>query len=111
MTVGGCQLNMIVGSGASVNIVDKEEEEPYSLHIVTNGKETLYTCFTSTFGNHQTSCKVSVSNHATGAEFCVISGKGEPLLGKIAAIMFGVLKIGIVMVSVKLGSQNSGEVL
>ena len=56
-------------------------------------------------------CKVSVGNHTTDAEFCVISGKGESLLGKDTAIMLGVLKIGIGMVSVKLGSQNSGEVL
>lgn len=88
------------------------EEEPYCLHIATNRKETLYICFTSTFKIIGTfSCKVSVGNHATDAEFCVILGKGEPLLGKDAAIMLGVLKIGIGMVSVKLGSQNSGEVL
>ena len=52
-----------------------------------------------------------VGNHTTDAEFCVISGKGEPLLGKDTAIMLGVLKIGIGMVSVKLASQNSGEAL
>ena len=47
-------------------------------------------------------------NHTTDAEFCVISGKGESLLAKDTAIMLGALKIGIGMVSVKLGSQNSG---
>lgn len=56
-------------------------------------------------------CKVSVGNHTTDAEFCVISGKGEPLLGKDTATTLGVLKTGIGMVTVKLGSQNSGEVL
>ena len=39
------------------------------------------------------------------------SRKGEPLLGKDTAIMHGVPKIGIGMVLVKLGLQNSDEVL
>ncbi len=39
-------------------------------------------------------CEVSISNRTEQAEFIVIRGKGEPLLGIETAIMLGVLKIG-----------------
>ena len=73
------------------------KEEPHCLHINTNRKQTLYICFTSAFGNYW--------------YICVISGKGEPLLGKDTAVKLGVLKIGVGMVSAKLGLRNASEVL
>ena len=52
------------------------------------------------------SCKVSVGNHTTDAEFCVISRKGEPLLVKDTAIMLGVLKIGIGISQMRITEQR-----
>ena len=102
---------MIVDSGASVNIVDKQTWECLKKNRVvytsSRTERKLYTYASQApleiIGTFN--CKVYVGNHTTDAEFCVVSGKGEPLLSKDTAVMLGVLKIGIGMVSVKLGSQ------
>ena len=78
VTVGGCQFNMIVDSGASVNIVDKQTWEWLKKNrIICTSSQTerkLYTYASqapleiiATFN-----CKVSVGYHTTDAEFCVI---------------------------------------
>ena len=41
----------------------------------------------------------------------MISGEGEPLLGRETAISLGVLKIGIEVVAVYASSDNIGEIL
>ena len=57
------------------------------------------------------SCEVSAGRNTTNAEFCVINGKGDPLLGRDTATGFGVLKIGIDITAVNTSSQTIGEVL
>ena len=49
--------------------------------------------------------------NTTNAEFCVINGKRDPLLGRDTATGLAVLKIGIDIVAVNTSSQSIGEVL
>ena len=53
------------------------------------------------------SCEVSAGRNT----FCVINGKGDPLLGRDTATGLGVLKIGIDIAAVNTSSQTIGEVL
>lgn len=57
------------------------------------------------------SCKIAAGRSTTNAEFCVINGKGDPLLGRDTATSLGVLKIGIDIAAVNTSSQTIGEVL
>ena len=49
--------------------------------------------------------------NSANAEFCVINGKGEPLLGRETATDLGVLKIGLEVAAVYASSKNIGEIL
>ena len=49
--------------------------------------------------------------NSANAEFCVINGKGEPLLGTETATDLGVLKIGLKVAAVYASSKNIGEIL
>ena len=52
------------------------------------------------------SCEVSAGRNSANAEFCVINGKGDPLLGRDTATGLGVLKIGIDIAAVNTTSQT-----
>ena len=101
VAVGGRKLNMIIDSAASVNIVDKQTWEWLKRNRIvctsSRSQRQLYTYGSQTpleiIGTFN--CEVLTGHHATNAEFCVISGKGESLLGKDTAVNLGVLKMGI----------------
>ena len=56
-------------------------------------------------------CEVSAGNNTVNAEFCVINGKGDSLLGKDTATSLGVLKMGIDIATVNTEPRNIGEIL
>ena len=101
--VGGVELEMLVDSGATNNIVDEETCEQLKLKKIKWKSEAapvdrkLYAyasnkplpvkgCFM---------CEVVVSQGKAQAEFLVIKGKGVPLLGKYTTMKLGVLKTGV----------------
>ena len=49
--------------------------------------------------------------NTTNAEFCMINGKGDPLLGRDTATSLGVVKIGIDIAAVNTSLQTISEVL
>ncbi|XP_028413782.1 uncharacterized protein K02A2.6-like [Dendronephthya gigantea] len=117
VSVGGCPLYMIIDSGASVNIVDRQTWEWLKKNRVvctsTRSEKKLYTYASQeplkiigTFN-----CKVSVGHRTSDAEICVISGKGESLLGKDTAMKLGVLKMGMDIASVRSKPQNVEEII
>ncbi|CAB4032808.1 Retrovirus-related Pol poly, partial [Paramuricea clavata] len=99
VTVGGCQLNMIIDSGASVNIVDKQTWEWLKKNRVvctsSRSEKKLYTYASQTPLEiiETFNCKISVGHHVVDAEVCIISGRGESLLGKDTAMKLGVLNM------------------
>ena len=56
-------------------------------------------------------CETSVGNTTVGAEFCVINGKGESLLGRDTAVGLGVLKMGVDVAAVSTCPKIIGELL
>ena len=56
-------------------------------------------------------CKVSVGSNTARANFCVINGEGDPLLGKDTATSLGVLKIGIGIAAVSADPKTIGGIL
>ena len=88
VTVGGCKLNMIIDSGASTNIIDKETWEWLKKNKVkcesARSSRKLYAYASQTpldvIGTF--SCEVSAGSNTASAKFCVINGEGDPLLGK-----------------------------
>lgn len=117
VTVGGCKLNVIVDSGASTNIIDKQTWEWLKRNKVkcksTRSDKKLYAYASQTpldvIGTF--SCEISTGKNTINAEFCVIDGKGDPLLGRETATNLGVLKIGIDIAAVNTGQQDIGEAL
>ena len=91
VTVGGCKPNMIIDSGASTNIIDKQTWEWLKKNKVecesARSNRKLYACASQTpldvIGTF--SCEVSAGSNTASAKFCVINGKGDPLLGKDTA--------------------------
>ena len=57
------------------------------------------------------SCKVSAGRNTVNAEFWVINGKGDPLLGRNTTTSLGMLKFGIDIAAVNTSSQSIGEAL
>ena len=88
VTVGGCKLNMIIDSGASTNIIDKETGEWLKKNKVkcesarSSRKLYAYASQTPLDVIGTLSCEVSAGSNTASAKFCVISGEGDPLLGK-----------------------------
>ena len=117
VTIGGCKLNVIVDSGASTNIIDKQTWEWLKRNKVKcksiRSDKKLYAYASQTpldvIGTF--SCEVSTERNTVNAEFCVIDGKGDSLLGRETATSLGVLKIGIDIAAVNTGRQNIGEAL
>ena len=106
VTVGGCKLNVIVDSGASTIIIDKQTWEWLKKNKVkcksarSDRKLYPYACQTPLDVIGTFCCKVVAGGNSVNAEFCVIDGEGDPLLGKETATNLGVLKIGIEVAAV-----------
>ena len=117
VTVGGCRLNMVIDSGASTNIVDKQTWEWLKRNKLkcesTRADKKLYTYASQApldvIGIFR--CETSVGNTTVGAEFCVINGKGEYFLGRDTAVSLGVLKIEVDVAAVSTGPKIIGELL
>ena len=115
--IGGCKLSVIVDSGASTNIIDRQTWEWLKRNKVKCKSERsdkkLYAYASQTpldvIGTF--SCEVSAGRNTVNAEFCVINGKGDPLLGKNTATSLGVLKIGLEIAAVSTGSQTLGAAM
>lgn len=117
VTVGGCKLNTIIDSGASTNIVDRQTWEWLKRNKVkckstrSDRKLYMYASQTPLDVTGTFFCEVSAGNNTVNAEFCVINGKGNSLLGKDTATSLGVLKMGIDIATVNTGPRNIGEIL
>ena len=57
------------------------------------------------------SCEVSAGSNTADANFCVINGEGDPLLGKDTATSLGVLKIGIGIAAVSADPKTISGIL
>ena len=90
---------MLIDSGASCNVVDKDMWEDLKSQGIKckseKGTQKLFPYGSaeplSTLGKFRTS--VQLDDHAVEAELVVISG-GRPLLGPETAVQLGVLKLG-----------------
>ena len=51
-------------------------------------------------------CETAVGNNSVDAEFCLINGKGESLLGREIAMSLGVMKMGVQVAAVNTGSRT-----
>ncbi len=100
--VGGVKLRLLIDSGATNNVIDEDTwEDPKQNRVkfksyIPETERKLYS-----YSSNQPLtvkgaflCEVIISNRTEQAEFIVIRGKGEPLLGRETAIKLGVLKIG-----------------
>ena len=56
-------------------------------------------------------CEVSAGSNTARANFCVINGEGDPLLGKDTATSLGILKIGIGIAAVSTDPKTIGGIL
>ena len=100
--IGGVDMQILVDSGATKNIVDVTTWEWLKQkHIICESKvaqrhKKLYSYASTT--PLQVKCTfsttVKIGSKETTAEFLVINGKGTPLLGHETATLFGVLRIG-----------------
>ena len=117
VTVGGCKLSMIIDSGASTNIIDKQTLEWLKKNKVkyesARSSRKLYAYASQTpldmIGTF--SCEVSAGSNIDSAKFCVINGEGDPLLVKNTAASQGVLKIGLGIAAVSADPKTTGGVL
>lgn len=97
--MAGCQLNMIVDCGASVNIVDKQ---PWQWIKENRGY---------TGGNWNIQLLNLCWSSCVGCISLCISGQEESLLGQDTSMKLGVLKLGVDVASVKSGLQDVGEMI
>ena len=113
VSVGGCPLDVIVDSGARTNIVDQQTWECLKGQKIecrpTKSNRKLYTYASfyplKVIGTFTT--KIVAGNNNTQAEFCIIKGKGETLLGKETTLKLGVLRIGIDIAEVNKKQKTS----
>lgn len=100
VTVGGVVVEMLIDSGASTNVIDKnlwsKLKQDKIKCVSRKSDQKLYA-----YGSKQPlnvlgtfSALVRVEGKETEAEFVVINGEGAALLGRETAIQLGVLKLG-----------------
>ena len=117
VTVEGCKLNVIADSEASTNIIDKQTRELLKKNKVkcksprSDRKLCLYASQNPLEVIGTFRCKVITGGDSVNAEFCVINGEGDPLLGKKTATNLGVVKIGIEVAAVYSASEKIREIL
>ena len=106
MTVGGVVVAMLIDSGASTNVIDKNMWLKLKLEKIKSvskkSDKKLYA-----YGSDKPlkvlgtfSASVKAGQNEVEAEFAVIDGKVAALLGKETAIQLGVLKLGFPLYSV-----------
>ena len=99
--VGRCVLKMVIDSRASTNVVDKglwsELKQQKIACISKKCDKRLYA-----YGSKEPlkvlgtfSASTKVAKNEVQAEFVVIDGEGEALLGRETALQVGVLKLGV----------------
>ena len=109
VTVGGRKIPMLIDSGASANIIDKElwnslkEKRIRCTSRKSNKKLYAYGSEKPLRVLGSFTALASIGDSETQAEFIVIDGTGEPLLGRGTASELGVLKIGANVMSVNEG--------
>lgn len=100
--LGGVQLNVLIDSGATCNIVDEgtweglKKQNIQCQSYVAGAEKKLY-AYSSTQPlpvKGAFKCEVTIGNASEQAEFIVIQGHGESLLGRETATKLGVLRIG-----------------
>ena len=114
MCVGGVELDVLVNSGATHNIIDEDTWMYLKTHAITctssakPAGQQLYTYASTrplqvkgTF-----TCDMRAGRGQAIAEFLVIKGKGIPLLCKQTAMKLGMLKIGVNIAAVAETSQQ-----
>ena len=100
VTVGGVVVEMLIDSGASTNVIDKnlwsKLKQDKIKCVSRKSDQKLYA-----YGSKQPlnvlgtfSALARVEGKETEAEFVVINGEGAALLGRETAIQLGVLKLG-----------------
>ena len=92
--VGGCVVKMVIDSGASTNIVDKgvwnDLKQQKIVRVSKKCDKKLYA-----YGSKKPLKVLGIFSVLTKvAEFVVIDGEGEALLGRETALQLGVLKLG-----------------
>ena len=98
--VGGCVVKMVIDSGASTNIVDKglwnDLKQQKIVCVSKKCDKKLYA-----YGSKEPltllgtfSALTKVAESEVQAEFVVIDGEGEALLGRETALQLGLLKLG-----------------
>ena len=106
VTVGGVVVAMLIDSGASTNVIDKnlwsKLKQDKVKCVSKKSDKKLYA-----YGSKQPlkvlgtfSALARVGEKEADAEFVVIDGEGAALLGRETAIQLGVLKLGIPICSV-----------
>jgi len=99
--IGGVVLhNVLIDSGATCNLVDKNTwEELKRQHIKCKSEKTTKKIYAyasrialKTVGMF--TALVQVGKHQTQAEFIVIDGVGKPILGRDTAMQLDVLRVG-----------------
>lgn len=102
LCAGGVNMRMLIDSGATSNVMGENAwEKLKAKHIkchsyIPTSKKKLYSYSSSpplTVKGAFT-CEVSIENKNEHAEFIVIRGNGEPLMGKLTVMHLGVLRIG-----------------
>ncbi|XP_050958284.1 uncharacterized protein K02A2.6 [Labeo rohita] len=92
---------MLIDSGATSNIIDEETWETLkskriACHSYKSDKKLYaYACKEPLSIKGAFTCEVKCGKRSTEAEFVVIKGKGESLLGKETATKLGALRIGL----------------
>ena len=99
--IGGITIPVIIDSGATVNIIDRNMwEYTKERKVKCNNKLTNKKVYA--YGNDKPltvagsfTADVTVSNKTVNAEFIVVEEKGQALLGKTTAVELGILHIDI----------------
>ena len=100
--IGGVQVEVLIDSGATTNIVDehtwkvlKSKRVECILTAKSNKQLYAYASQEPLEVKGMFKCYVSMGNGKTIAEFQVVTGKGIPLIGRQTAVELGALKIGV----------------
>ena len=104
---GKVELNLLIDSGASMNIIDKETWNDLKRHKIVCkswvSNEKLHPYGNSTPLNVLRHFKTLISHNEKScqAEFIVFDGKGQPLMGLETANELGILNLSVNKVSVE----------
>ncbi|KAJ8363309.1 hypothetical protein SKAU_G00121400 [Synaphobranchus kaupii] len=102
-SVGGVKLQMLIDSGATSNVMGENTWERLKSECIkchsyipkTERKLFSYAASQPLSVKGAFTCEIAIGNRIEQAEFIVVNGKGEALLGKDTAMKLGVLKIGV----------------